>query len=63
MRNIVSKGSLAGAAHLPVDNGGALRCTECVPKSPVDQKRKSLLVFYTVNMIANLESSRDVVLC
>ena len=58
----MSSGSLAGAAHLPVENGGVLRCAECVQKSLVDQKGKSLLVFYIVNMIANRESIRDVVL-
>ena len=55
-------GSLAGAAHLPVDNGSVLPCAECVQQSPVDQNGTSLPVFYIVNMIANRESIRDVVL-
>ena len=52
--------SLVGAAHLPVDIGGVPRCAECVHKSLVNQKGESLLVFYTVNLIANRESIRDV---
>ena len=31
-------GSLAGAAHLPFDNGGVLRRAECAQKSLLDQK-------------------------
>ena len=37
---------MAGAAHALNDDAGVLKCAECVEKSPVDQKGKSLLDFH-----------------
>ena len=40
--------SVAGAAHLPTDNAGVLRCAGCAQKSPLDQRVTRLLDSYTL---------------
>ena len=40
--------SLAVSTHLPVDDGGVLRCAECVQETEGGQKGQSLLDFLHV---------------